>query len=377
MKIGIKSALTAISVAAFFAPVAIAQGNSAQDIENIRDSWIFVFEDSTNAKEVPGLANRAAAASGSQAGHVYTTAIKGFSAKMPKAAAERLVANNPNIAYYEADQVMTAFQRGKKPPKDGGGSDPAQQVPYGTLRVGGPIDGSGKTAWVIDSGVDQDHSDLNVDTARSANFVSGGKNTKDDQNGHGTHVAGTIGALDNNIGSVGVAPGATIVGVRVLDRRGSGTTSGVIAGVDYVAANASPGDVANMSLGGGVSSTLDAAVITASNKGIYFVLAAGNESRDANTSSPARANGDYIWTVSAMDSSDRFASFSNFGNPPVDCAAPGVGVYSTYKDGGYRSLSGTSMAAPHVAGLLLFGPPNYQGQVLNDPDGIADDICHY
>ena len=116
--------------------------------------------------------------------------------------------------------------------------------------------------------MDQDHPDLNVDTARSANFVSRGRDTKDDGNGHGTHVAGTIGAIDNNIGVIGVAPGAPIVGVRVLNNNGSGSLSDVIAGIDYVAANAAPGDVANMSLGGGVSQALDDAVIAASNNNI-------------------------------------------------------------------------------------------------------------
>jgi subtilisin family serine protease len=214
---------------------------------------------------------------------------------------------------------------------------------------------------------------LTVDVARSKTFL-GGTSTPDDQNGHGTHVAGTIAAKNNSIGVVGVAAGATVVSVRVLDRRGSGSTSGVIAGVDYVAAVASSGDVANMSLGGGVSLALDAAVSVASGS-CKFSLAAGNETDNANNHSPARVNGANIFTISAMGIGDKWASYSNYGNPPVDYCAPGSSIYSTYKDGGYATLSGTSMAAPHVAGVLLLGAIRNGGSVSGDPDGNADVIA--
>jgi subtilisin family serine protease len=216
-----------------------------------------------------------------------------------------------------------------------------------------------------------------VDAGRSISFLSGGPSNQspDDQNGHGTHVAGTIAAIDNNIGSLGVAPGSLVVAVRVLDRRGSGTTSGVIAGIDYVAANGNNGDVANMSLGGGVSTSLDNAVIAAASTGIKFVLAAGNESDDANNHSPARANGNNVYTISAMNSSDNWASFSNYGSP-VDFCAPGVSVYSTWKGDGYNTISGTSMAAPHAAGVLLLGNASTDGTVNGDPDGSPDPIIH-
>jgi subtilisin family serine protease len=194
-----------------------------------------------------------------------------------------------------------------------------------------------------------------------------------DQNGHGTHVAGTIAAKDNTIGVIGVAPGATVVPVRVLDRRGSGSTSGVIAGVDYVGANGKPGDVANMSLGGGISATLDQAVIDAAKGGVRFALAAGNESDDADNHSPARAEGANIFTVSAIDINDKFASFSNYGNH-VDWAEPGVSIKSTWLSGGYNTISGTSMATPHLAGLLLAGAVKVGGYAQNDPDGKPDPI---
>lgn len=358
-----------------YSPSAWSQGKSlsAEDLESVRDSFIFVFDDTVGARDVASESNRMVREAGGARGFVYRNTIRGFSAKMPEHAAARMAANNPNIAYYEKDQIAYALVQGK--PGGGGGAQPPQQTPWGITRVGGARSGATGAAWVIDSGIQQDHPDLNVDTARSANFVSKGKDTVEDGDGHGTHVAGTIAALDNDIGVVGVAPGALVVGVRVLDNRGSGTVSGVIAGVDYAAANFQPGDVANMSLGGGASTALDQAVENAASQGLIFALAAGNESSDANTKSPARVNHPNVWTVSASDSNDGFASFSNFGNPPIECAAPGVGVLSTYIGSDYRTLSGTSMASPHVAGLLLFGTPTLSGTVSGDPDGDPDQIC--
>lgn len=171
-----------------------------------------------------------------------------------------------------------------------------------------------------------------------------------------------------------MAPGATVIPIKVLDSRGSGSYSGVIAGVDFVAARGSSGDVANMSLGGPISQALDDAVLAASNKGIKFALAAGNSSADANNYSPARVNGLNIYTISAMSVGDNWASFSNFANPPVDYCAPGVSIKSTWKDGGYNTISGTSMAAPHAAGILLLGNASFSGYVIGDPDGNADKI---
>lgn len=354
-----------------------ANAQTPQELEMVRDSWIFVFHDSVSPNAVRGLADRAVANGGGQRGHVYANTIRGFSAKMPAHAAARVAANNPNIAYYEPDQIAHVWQGpppGKGPGGGGGGEQPPEETPWGVTRVNGGVSGASGAAWVIDSGVDQDHPDLNVDTARSANFVSRGKDTKDDGNGHGTHVAGTIAAIDNDIGVIGVAPGASVVGVRVLNNNGSGTFADVIAGIDYVGANGQPGDVANMSLGGGFSQAVNDAVVAASST-VKFSLAAGNESADANTKSPASANGPNIYTVSAMDDTDTFASFSNFGNPPIDCADPGVDVLSTYKDGGYATASGTSMAAPHLAGVLLLGAVNTDGTVSGDPDGDPDQIC--
>ncbi|MBL1319431.1 MAG: S8 family peptidase [Methylophaga sp.] len=310
-------------------------------------------------------------------------ALNGFSAKLTDSQLG-LLKKDTRIKSIEQDQMITlspiTVYKGK-PPGSGGGdsdSDPAQETPWGITRVVGEVAAytGSATAWIIDTGIDSDHPELNVDVARSASFVR--DDSPEDKNGHGTHVAGTIAAIDNTIGVVGVAPGATVVAVRVLDRRGSGTISGVIAGVDYVTANGDgeSGDVANMSLGGGVSDSLDDAVIAAAATGVKFALAAGNESDDANNHSPARANHANIYTISAMDISDNFASFSNYGNPPIEFCAPGVSVKSTWKDGGYNTISGTSMAAPHVCGLLLLGNVNSDGTVNGDPDGDPDLIAY-
>jgi Subtilase family len=351
-----------------------AMAQTPDEIEMVRDSWIFVFADALPATDVRPLAERATENAGGKLGHVYAQTIRGFSARMSAQAAERLAASNPHIRYYEADQVARVIKR-PSGPGGGGTTQPSQEIPWGINRVSGGVDGSAVgTAWVIDTGVDQNHPDLNVDTARSISFVSRGRYSVDDGNGHGTHVAGTIAAVDNAIGVIGVAAGAKVVGVRVLDSSGSGSYSDVIAGIDYVGAQGLNGDVANISLGGGFSQALNDAVIAASGK-VKFAIAAGNESTDANGKSPASANGPNIYTVSAFAEGDNWAWFSNYGNPPIDCAAPGVGIYSTYKDGGYETLSGTSMAAPHVAGILLLGTPLSAGNVNGDPDGYPDAIC--
>ncbi|MDY0254428.1 MAG: S8 family serine peptidase [Tenuifilaceae bacterium] len=314
----------------------------------------------------------------------YSGTISGVAAKLSDTQVSELKSDK-RIAFVEPDRVIIMrppWEREPQPdpepdpedPGDGGSS--TQVVPWGITRVGGFVNYTGTNrAWVIDTGIQFDHPDLNVNVSLSKTFVDRTKNASD-ENGHGTHVAGTIAAIDNTFGVVGVAAGAEVVAVRVLDRRGSGAYSGVIAGVDYVGSVGASGDVANMSLGGPVSDALDAAVLAASNKGIKFALAAGNESQDANNSSPARVNGPNIYTISASDVNNVFAYFSNYGNPPVDYCAPGVNINSTWIKGGYNTISGTSMAAPHAAGVLLLGAPRTDGYVINDPDGNPDPIIH-
>ncbi|MGQ0560380.1 MAG: S8 family serine peptidase, partial [Gemmatimonadota bacterium] len=203
------------------------------------------------------------------------------------------------------------------------------------------------------------------------------KDSPEDGHGHGTHVAGTVAAINNTIDVVGVAANAFVCAVRVLDNSGSGTWEGVINGVNHVAANGVAGEAANMSLGGsGSNATLEKAVQDAAAKGIKFSLAAGNDGAFAGDFTPARTEGTNIFTISAIDSNDCMPSWSNWGNPPVDYAAPGVSVLSTKKGGGTTTMSGTSMAAPHAAGVLLLGNPTSDGFAQCDPDGNPDPIIH-
>ena len=371
MKIKTMALLAALPMVAVATP---AQAQKAGD--KIANSYICVFNKNVSRGAAQAEANRSAQAEQAQLKHVYSVALRGFAVNAAPQAIENMQKKNPNIAYCEQDQVVSSIEvqkRGKPGGGGGGTTQPAQETPWGIARVNGGGAGNFATAWVIDTGIDLDHPDLNVDVQRSRTFVSRTKNA-DDGNGHGTHVAGTIAAIDNSIGVIGVAPGAPVVAVRVLDSRGSGSNSGVIAGVDYVAQYGRPGDVANMSLGGGVSTALDQAVVAAAAGGVRFALAAGNESDNANNHSPAGANGPNVYTVSSFAIGDNWSYFSNYGNPPVDFAEPGSSIKSTWLNGGYNTISGTSMATPHLAGILLQGTPGNGGRVNGDPDGNPDVI---
>ena len=360
--------------------VANAQGPSI-----IPGKYIVVLKSDVSMKGMPAAVREkvigiltANGASSTAIDHVYATALQGFSATLSPGLLKKLEAS-ADVDYIEADIEMSISQgKGKPGGGGGGGTSPSQTIPWGITRVGGAGDGTGKTAWIIDTGIDLTHPDLNVDDTRGFSAFTNGKDAGfDDGNGHGSHVAGTVAALNNGIGVVGVAAGAMVVPVKVLGARGSGSNSGVIAGVDHVAQYGQPGDAANMSLGGSISTALDQAVLNASTvSGVKFSLAAGNETDDANNHSPARVNGPNIYTVSAHDINNQFAYFSNFGNPPVDYCAPGVSISSTWKDGGYNTISGTSMAAPHVCGILLLGTVKSGGFVSGDPDGNPDILAN-
>ncbi|HEX6589101.1 MAG TPA: S8 family serine peptidase [Longimicrobiales bacterium] len=345
----------------------LAEFRPALGANVVYGSYIVVLKDDANPRSV-------AAIMGIRPNHVYETALNGFAAELSGGQLNAL-RRNPNVDYIEADGIASIpMPRVDARPGGGGGG---QTTPWGITRVGGPGGTPSGTAWIIDTGVDLDHPDLNVDASASVNFVTqGADQTGDDGNGHGTHVAGTIAAINNSIDVVGVAPGARVVAVRVLSNSGSGQWSWIIAGIDHVAANGRSGDVANMSLGGPANKAVDDAVARAAAGGVKFVLAAGNDGDNANNHSPARVNGANIYTISAIASNNCLTSWSNYGNPPVDYAAPGSGILSTRKGGGTTTMSGTSMAAPHVAGILLLGGVRADGTACNDPDGNADSIAH-
>ena len=358
-------------------------------------SYIVVLERGT--PDVAGVAARAARAHGGRVGFVYEHALHGFSMRMSPQAAAAL-ARNPNVAYVETDDPV---------------SIDVQTVPTGIQRIFADgnanlaIDGTDDfrvdvDVAVIDTGVDFEHPDLNVvggvtctesgggpPWSRTASCSSGG----DDDHYHGTHVAGTIAALDNGEGVVGVAPGARIHAVKVLSSSGSGSEAMVVAGIDWVAANADTIEVANMSLGGdGYSQAEDDAIQGAVNAGVAFAVAAGNSDADANDFSPAAF--DNVLTVSALadfdgepggfgsptcrtDQDDTLADFSNWGSA-VDIAAPGVCILSTYplEQGGYGTISGTSMASPHAAGALaLLASTNDPANAI-DVDTLYDQVIN-
>jgi subtilisin family serine protease len=279
--------------------------------------------------------------------------FKGMSVRLTPAQLEAL-RRDPSVDAIEEEQIFSVNAR----PKSGGSTTSTQSTPWGisktratesyTLAGNGSGAVTGVRTYVIDTGVDMKNADLN--RPLHVNFIADRKNT--DCNGHGTHVAGTMAAYDNTAAVVGMAPGAPVYGVKVLDCNGSGTTTSVIKGVDWVAANAILPAVANMSLGGGASQLLDDAVRAAAARGIVFAIAAGNSSANACTASPARIGGvgtPGVLVTAATDVNDLEASFSNYGSC-VDIWAPGVAVPSLKLGGGVISLSGTSMASPHVAG---------------------------
>ena len=373
-------------------------------VTKARQIYIFTLDPSTSTAEVNQLSNAAARVSGGQPRFTFDTYFKGFSIQVSDAGLARIQDELPELGTFQRASIYSIAQGKPQNPGrggggDGGSTDGGQLIPWGIERTLGATDGvvniqdcksvTCKTIWVVDTGVDQDNADLKVDTVRSAEFIDAfgprGKNTKDDENGHGTHVAGTAAAINNTIDVVGVAAGATIVSVRVLDRLGFGYNDEVLRGLDYVVKEGAcgRGEVVNMSLGDDASAAgadlIDNMVKTMAEAGCLFALAAGNGSEDADNVSPARVNDPNIFTASAIDSSNKFASFSNYGNPPVDVAAPGVDVVSLKRNGGTDTKSGTSMSAPHVAGLLALGGTGCVGSggsAIEDPDGNADPIAH-
>ena len=344
--------------------------------DRIPDRYICVFK--AGPISAGSEARRSVQEVGGSVTHVYSHTINGFAAHMSATAVTKLRLRNPLVDYCEQDRVvgLPPTEAGAAAGRPGGGS--SQSTGWNITRVGGPGDGTGRTAWVIDTGLDFNHPDLVTDPGRSRSFLLSDSSAAD-ANGHGTHVGGIIGAKNNSIGVVGVAAGATLVSLRVLDATGYGDDSGVIAAVDYLAGQvgtaASANDVANLSLETVALQLLDDAVVALALKGIRVTIAAGNDSSNASSYSPARANGLNVYTVAAFGQfakRDVWASYSNYGQSPVgpvDYAEPGSSITSTVI-GGYGTKSGTSMAAPHLAGVLLLGSPATKGTVSRTSSDI-------
>jgi subtilisin family serine protease len=310
----------------------------------IENSYIVVLDDSVVGERglysiAPYVANEMAAMHRGKLKHTYQNALNGFAVEMSAEDAETL-SQDFRVKYVEEDGVITIDTTQSNPPWGLDRIDQRNRPLSATYTYNWT--GSGVRAYVIDTGIRTTHTQFG---GRASNVFDAFGGNGADCNGHGTHVSGTIGGS-----TYGVAKSALLRGVRVLDCNGSGSTSGVISGVDWVTANHINPAVANMSLGGGASSALDTAVNNLSNSGVPIAVAAGNSNADACTSSPARAAN--AITTGATTTTDARASFSNFGTC-LDIFAPGSGILSSWfsSDTATATLSGTSMASPHVAGV--------------------------
>ncbi|MET7711458.1 S8 family peptidase [Streptomyces sp. NPDC005407] len=302
----------------------------------IQNSWIVVLKDGSTRAADLGVTPK----------HTYRSVLEGFSTTMSRAKAAELAAD-PRVAYVEQNSTVRL-------------NETQTNATWGLDRVDQrnlPLSksytyntsASNVNAYIIDTGIRTSHSEFGGRASVGTDTVGGGQNGQDCQ-GHGTHVAGTVGGR-----TYGVAKGVKLIAVRVLDCSGSGTTAGVIAGVDWVTANAKKPAVANMSLGGSANTSLDNAVKKSIASGVSYAIAAGNGiliglPANACNYSPARVP--EAITVGATDSSDRRASFSNYGTC-LDLFAPGVNITSAWKDNdtATNTISGTSMATPHTVGV--------------------------
>lgn len=323
---------------------------------------------------------------------VFTGALTGFSVKMDRGQAEDLgnQAQNSELISCVVSDVEMGVDASEMPTLVAEAPNVASQyVDWGVRFTGsGDLTGSTRWAFVLDTGVDMGHSDLNTVRNWSRSFISG--EGIDDYNGHGTHVAGIIAAKNNNFGTKGVAAGASVVSVKVLGANGKGSFSSILKGVSYAGAVAWRYDVLNLSLGGPKAEwwhfgwvwgdprpEMEKTLARIGQRGKYVVIAAGNDTEHAKNYTPARVNGVNVFTISNMTSKRELASDSNHGNAPIDFAAPGSLIWATYKNNKYARLSGTSMAAPHVAGILLVnkGRINTKGRLVKDRDGRPDLIA--
>jgi subtilisin len=356
--------------------------------EKIPNQYIVVLKPSSSISAQSESMAAESKIAGSNIINRYENTIKGYTIRVPNQSSLAAIQSDPRVEYIEQDQRVTIFQQQALPTGvDRVDRELSSTVPRNRI---GAVD---VDIAIIDTGIDLTHPDLNV--YRDTSFVDG-TNSGNDDDGHGTHVAGIAAAKDNNEGVVGIAPGARLWAVKVLNGTGSGPISTIIAGIDYVTQHANEIDVANLSFGCKCpSKALDAAIHNSVAAGITYVVAAGNSASDANAFSPA-SNPDVIAVSAIADSDgkcgglgpptkygndDTFASFSNYGSV-VDMAAPGVNIYSTYMGGAYATLSGTSMASPFVTGAAALyksshigaSPPEVK-QALIDMGSTPSTIC--
>lgn len=336
-----KRTLAILIVFCFTVPLLAKDEKFRKNDKKIPQQYIVVLNE--DVEDVERISDDLSRSHAGLRDHTYRNAIKGFSVTMSDGMARKL-AEHPSVAWVEEDGEMSidTTQTGATWGIDR--IDQRDRPLNGTFVY--TRTGAGVRAYIIDTGIRQTHTQFGGRAIHGFTAINDGRGSTD-CNGHGTHVAGTVGGS-----TYGVAKGATLVAVRVLSCSGSGSTSGVIAGVDWVRGNHGAGQpaVANMSLGGGVSSSLDAAVNNCINDGVTFAIAAGNSNANACNSSPARVAA--AITVGSSTSTDVRSSFSNFGTC-VDLFAPGSSITSAWSTSNTatNTISGTSMATPHVAGV--------------------------
>ena len=349
------AATAAVTAAVLGASPAHAEADvlGANSDNAIDGSYIVMLSDS----ELAAKADQSLASSYNATVNTTFDNINAVSVEMSASDARKMAAD-PAVEYVQANMKHEVLGTQDSPPswgldrvdQEGTEGDGAYNYPDSA--------GEGVTSYIIDTGVDYDHSDFEGRTAPGYDAVDGDEDPADGH-GHGTHVAGTTAGTE-----YGLAKSATVVGVRVLDDNGSGTTEQVVNGINWVAENADGPSVANMSLGGGVDQAIDDAVKAGVEAGVTFAVAAGNESADACQGSPSGV--EEAITVAASDNADASASFTNFGEC-VDIYAPGVDIVSAAPGGGEDTMSGTSMASPHVAGAATL----YMGE---NPDATPADV---